>query len=264
MSKVRRHYQSLARNLRDVWFRITSQHNNIDAEQQLESRTELQVLQSIASGFNHDFQTPLCSMQIEIELLRRRYQHDERCLRSLENLDNDLRRMADLMLRLRLFMGIRPVELRISEVDIGDLIIRAIRSLRHQAETIVFKVDKSRLVVQADTGLMVQAIENILKNSIEAINRLVPAETGLISIAMKSASGMAVVEIRDNGFGMTEEQLSRMRVMLTSKKPTTTYRGLGLLIAARILDLHHGLIEIDSKHTGGTSVVLSLPLRTDE
>ncbi len=97
MSKLRRNYQSLVHNVRHLWSRITSQNNDRDAEQQLERRHELLVLQSVTAGLEHDFQTPLLSMKTEIAILRRRYPHDERVLRSLARLDNDLQRMSSVL-----------------------------------------------------------------------------------------------------------------------------------------------------------------------
>ncbi len=161
-------------------------------------------------------------------------------------------------------MGARPVELYISKADLGELIRKAIRPLKYQVEKIWIKVDYRMLFVPADSYLMVVAIGYVLENSIEAIRKLVPAESGRISIAMKRTSGMAVVEITDNGCGMTEDQLSRIRTMLSSKNPASMTRGFSLFMVAKILDLYHGSIEIDSKHTRGTSVVLSLPLWTGE
>jgi len=69
---------------------------------------------------------------------------------------------------------------------------------------------------------------------------------------------LVVVEIRDTGEGMTEEQQQRaFTSLLNTTKRTGT--GLGLAIVHRIVEAHHGKLTLRSKKGAGTTIRVMLP-----
>lgn len=70
-----------------------------------------------------------------------------------------------------------------------------------------------------------------------------------------------VIEIEDNGIGMTEEQLKQLYVpFFTTKATSEKGTGLGMSIIKQMIDLHKGTIKLNSKYGEGTTITLTLPI----
>ncbi|MEA3291162.1 MAG: ATP-binding protein, partial [Pseudomonadota bacterium] len=66
------------------------------------------------------------------------------------------------------------------------------------------------------------------------------------------------IEICDNGFGVDPGQAERLFEPFFTTRPRGT--GLGLAIVRRIVDQHHGRVQLDAQAAGGTCAVVSLPV----
>lgn len=116
-------------------------------------------------------------------------------------------------------------------------------------------------VIEGDGESLKQAFLNIIINALQAIER-----TGTIWISTcVQPNGVALIRFKDDGEGISEEDLEKIFDPFYSTKPNGT--GLGLAMVHRIVDAHYGTVTITSKRGGGTEVSLRLPLlhhRTDE
>jgi signal transduction histidine kinase len=107
--------------------------------------------------------------------------------------------------------------------------------------------------VNADHALLEQALVAILINAIEA-----SPEKAAITVSLAAApDDMVVLSIRDCGPGMTDEIKQRACAPFFTTKPTGT--GLGLTIARRNLELHHGRLDIESEPDKFTCIHIRLP-----
>ncbi|MGM9986703.1 MAG: ATP-binding protein [Bacillaceae bacterium] len=113
-------------------------------------------------------------------------------------------------------------------------------------------VEKNLLVI-GDQGKLKQAIMNILKNGIEAIN----TRKGYIRITARKEGENIVVRVKDNGVGMSKEQLERLGQPYYSLKEKGT--GLGLMVTFTIIQAHDGRIRYESEPDIGTEVIIILP-----
>jgi signal transduction histidine kinase len=93
---------------------------------------------------------------------------------------------------------------------------------------------------------------NLLRNAAEAA----PGEP--IVVEARSEGAQAVVRVRDRGPGIAPDYRARMFEPFFSTKEGGT--GLGLATVHRIVEAHHGVIEIDSAPSGGTTVSIRLPV----
>ncbi|MFP5511620.1 MAG: ATP-binding protein, partial [Alphaproteobacteria bacterium] len=115
--------------------------------------------------------------------------------------------------------------------------------------------------VEADGEALKQVMLNLIINAIQATS-----ETGSIAIAIATAlagdgqevAGEAVVTVTDDGEGIAPENLDKVFDPFFSTKPQGT--GLGLAMAHRIVDAHHGTIAIASVPGAGTTVTLRIPI----
>ncbi|NHZ84061.1 ATPase [Massilia sp. CCM 8695] len=102
-----------------------------------------------------------------------------------------------------------------------------------------------------------QVFMNIIINAAHAM----PENGGKIKIRTYEDGDDAVVEISDNGNGISESDLSRIFDPFFTTKPVGKGTGLGLSIAYGIINSHRGKIIVDSAIGTGTTFRITLPLR---
>ncbi|MBU8892329.1 MAG: hypothetical protein KOO66_06090 [Bacteroidales bacterium] len=108
------------------------------------------------------------------------------------------------------------------------------------------------LELNADKKYIEQIFINLLKNSIDAIN----SKSGKITLkAFKNEDDKIILEITDNGIGISEEIRDQIFVPFFTTKEQGS--GIGLSLAQQIMRLHGGSISVQSLSEGKTSFVLS-------
>ncbi|TBR09308.1 MAG: sensor histidine kinase [Lysobacter sp.] len=101
-----------------------------------------------------------------------------------------------------------------------------------------------------------QVFMNLLINAGQAI-----AERGVITLACGAEDAEAWISIGDSGCGIAEESLGRIFDPFFTTKPIGRGTGLGLAISYRIIEKHHGRIDVSSRVGTGTTFRIVLPLR---
>lgn len=113
-------------------------------------------------------------------------------------------------------------------------------------------------IVKGNVGQLHQVFINLLVNSIQSISK-----KGTISITTGFTDGEVYVKIVDTGCGIEAEDLSKiMDPFFTTKEPGQG-TGLGLSITYNIVKEHKGEIHFSSKPMQGTTVLLTLPRKTE-
>jgi len=100
-----------------------------------------------------------------------------------------------------------------------------------------------------------QVFTNVMKNALEAIEPR--RQTGRVTVDLFVEGERAVVEVADDGVGISPEDRDRIFLPFFTTKPSGT--GLGMSIVKKIVDLHGGDIAIESAPGRGTRVRISLP-----
>ncbi len=102
-------------------------------------------------------------------------------------------------------------------------------------------------------ALLNQALMSLLVNACQAVK-----QRGEVSVGTHVEDGTVVVSIRDSGCGIPKEHLSRIfEAGFTTKGAGV---GIGLAIVRRIVEEHHGMIEIQSESGQGCTVTVRLPV----
>jgi signal transduction histidine kinase len=81
---------------------------------------------------------------------------------------------------------------------------------------------------------------------------------GVVSIRLFKLHDYAVLEVRDTGVGMTEEELEQIYIPFYTTKESGT--GLGLAICHRIIQDHGGMLKVSSTKFVGSTFTITLPL----
>ena len=118
----------------------------------------------------------------------------------------------------------------------------------------IFNISKDELFINADYNRLKQVLINIIKNSIESMNN-----DGLLSIYVKQNKTNIKINIEDNGIGMDEDELNKIKEPFFSTKDKGT--GLGVYLSNQIICAHNGNIKYISKKNIGTKTIITLPYK---
>jgi signal transduction histidine kinase len=160
----------------------------------------------------------------------------------------------------------RTTEPRLSAVDLNEVIeelgLLVRHKLRNQNIQLSQKLEPDLPAVMADPTQLEQAFLNLILNAVEAMPRggKLAITSGKLHLPRGSHQPThLLVEFKDNGEGMNEEQRRRAftSVLSTTKTKGT---GLGLAIVGRVIETHRGKLKIKSAPGRGTTISVLLPL----
>ncbi|MBV9553946.1 MAG: PAS domain-containing sensor histidine kinase [Alphaproteobacteria bacterium] len=217
----------------------------------------------IARRIAHEIKNPLTPIQLSAERLRRNYLKEIKkdpdtfriCTDTIVRHVEDIGRMVD---EFSSFARMPTPVLK--PEDLTAIVERAVFLERTAHSDIAFRINFAvrPLVVRCDGRLVSQALINIVKNAVEAIEaRLVesgPEPRGEIDVSVGETAGKIVVAVADNGKGLPK----RGREQLTEPYVTTRAKGtgLGLAIVKKIMEDHQGELLLEDGEAGGARVML--------
>jgi signal transduction histidine kinase len=213
----------------------------------------------------HDLRNYISPLNMRLDVLRLRAQRDDRAdeLRDLELLGRSIGRLSELLNDIldvsRLDQGVfhvqpKPVELSALVRDVAS----AFGAAQHAIQVTVQQGDDVR--VAGDPARLRQCLENVLANAIQK-----SPTTGAINIFVRrderaERTRCAVVEVIDEGPGISPEQLPYLFERFHSGRGREGGLGLGLYIAKRIASIHGGDLAAESPPGKGARFTLTLPL----
>ena len=187
----------------------------------------------------HQIGTPLTSMMGWVTLLKEKKKKSE----SIIEIEKDIERLKIISERFSKIGSIPELK----KDSINECISKTIIYLKKRSsEHINFKIEipKKNLIIPFNYQLLSWTIENLIKNSIDAIKG-----RGLISVELIEKINKIEINIEDNGIGIKQEDINKIFTPgFTSKKRGW---GLGLSLAKRIIvDFHKGKISVKNTKVG--------------
>jgi PAS domain S-box-containing protein len=238
----------------------------LELERRVLVAEKLAALHTLSAGVAHELRNPLSAMDLNIHLLdealKERGGFAQDVAHYLQVLNAECRRLTGILDNFMTFA--RPGSVDLHEVSIKALIDHIMALMRIEAEErrirLVQVTDEKLPAVLGDETQISQVLVNLIVNSFHAM-----PNGGLcqVSAVQREVQGEPWVEItvKDNGVGITKEQLSHLFEPFYTTKPSGT--GLGLAIAYRILQDHGGTIQVSSEPGSGTKVVTQFPVAVD-
>jgi len=238
----------------------------VDVEEQMRQNEKLSVLGLLAAEVAHEIRNPLTVMKMLYHSLDLRFADGDPRGRDTVIMGEKMEQMNRIVERILDFA-------RTSEPEMGSVDLRALieelgllirHKLRQQRIDWVQRINPALPTVMADASQLGQAFLNLVLNAAEAM-----PEGGRLTLVaaplprrdrMEGPAEEVVLDFRDTGMGMTEEQ--RLRVfssLLSSSKARGT--GLGLAVVSRIVEVHHGRISVRSKPGKGSVFRVVLPVQ---
>lgn len=147
-------------------------------------------------------------------------------------------------------------------VEVRDLARNVVRTLKKKAEDlqIRFETDLARDAGQCelDVKSFQAALINILENALDACRVDHRKAEHMVRLRLFADAEDAVFEIEDNGIGMDRETREKMFSLFFSSKGTEG-TGLGLFTANKVVEKHHGRIDVESRPGEGTRFTVRIP-----
>ncbi len=149
--------------------------------------------------------------------------------------------------------------------DLNDVVRRALRLLTYpiqkRTDSLQVTLDERLPAVCGNAQHLEQVTVNLVVNALEALpSRSRPVR---VSTARDVGAGRVVLEVADEGVGMTEAQLSRLGEAFFTTKEATGGTGLGVAIASSLVRLYDGRLTFASEPGSGTRARVSLPVATE-
>ncbi len=217
--------------------------------------------QEFISNISHEIQSPLTSIGGFARALRSDKLKESERLHYLDIIETETRRLSKLSENLMKLTSLESENHRFEPefYRLDKQLRRIVLSFEPQwrEKDIEMDVSLEEVTIEGDEDLLSQLWVNLLHNSI----KFTP-NGGTINVMLKQANQHAVVQISDNGIGITPEEQSRIFERFYKADPsrhrTDGGSGLGLSIVKKITDIHGGLIEIESEPGEGSLFTVQL------
>ncbi len=231
----------------------------VDTEETLRQSERLSALGLLAAEVAHEIRNPLTVMQMLFHSLVSSTTMEGPARKDAEIIEEKMKQMNRIVDQiLSLVRSAEPIKEPIAVSQLIDDIILLVRhKLYRQGIEIRRIVPEGLPPLTADRAQLEQAILNLILNAVGAM-----PEGGILwlgaSLEKSTDATRIVLQVRDNGAGMTKAQAESLFAPFLTTKPQGT--GIGLALVRRILENHSGKIEIESRPRRGTKVRLLLPV----
>ncbi|MFY9221232.1 MAG: ATP-binding protein [Blastocatellia bacterium] len=238
--------------------------NVIQQERELARAEQLALIGELTAGLAHEIRNPLAGIQGAMDILLARDNISEFDREVLSNARKEVSRI-DLSIR-NLLERSRLTAMKIVPASITETTSQAVLLAKEQIAAkmngnkinLSYIVPSDQMIIPIDTRKIEAAILNLILNALEAIDQ----KTGEITVRLyknksQKSSPEVIIEVEDNGRGISAENLNKIFNPFFSTKSNGT--GLGLAAVRRILRAHNGRVEVKSKVGKGSKFKLYLP-----
>lgn len=238
--------------------------NQKQLEEMVIQADKLSALGILASGFAHEVNNPLASISVYAEDLKERLEEEspdelmangeiDHYLDTIRNNVERCKRITNSLLNYSRKSNFVNKELNIAKA-IDDSLVLLEHVLKKKQIVLIKKLNYDMPKIVGDDLQFQQVFINLIKNALDAIE-----DRGTLEIETELEQERINVYIRDNGNGMTEEQIHRVFDPFYTTKPVGKGTGLGIYIAYNIMKKYNGDIIITSQKNVGTKVKVIFP-----
>ncbi|MEK3731508.1 ATP-binding protein [Paenibacillus sp. FSL M8-0334] len=222
---------------------------------QLQRSEKVEMISELAASVAHEVRNPLQVTRGFLQLLsgRSRTGEQEYLDLALTELDRAAGIITDFLTFAKPELGKDSLLQIAEEFKLIEGILAPLANLRGGRISVDVPED---LVIRGNSSKFKQAFINIIKNSIEALDK-----EGRVHICSYRDENKVYIHVQDNGEGMEEEVLARLGEPYFSNKTKGT--GLGLMVTFRIIEAMGGSIHFSSKKGVGTAALVMLPAASD-
>jgi signal transduction histidine kinase len=239
---------------RDLAARVALAVEREEAVAALDDAQRLAALGQFAAAIAHDIRTPLTSISLNVQILRRKLQlsdddreHLDIALEELARLDKSVGEILDFA---------KPVKLANEAIDVGELLDTTARGmspvLSEKGVSLKLEPKRDGMTVHGDPKRLRQVLTNLVDNAADA-----SGSGKEVVLRVTSANDQVAIEVEDHGRGIDIHDLPKIFDPFFTTRPDGT--GLGLAICHKVVRAHGGDIKVRSIPGGGSTFTVLLP-----
>ena len=246
--------------------------------QQLGQAAKLATMGELAASIAHELNNPMATVSLRVESLLAQVPKEDPMRHSLEVIEQEVERMGNLVANLLQFSrrSTHQVSTLVVPDEINATLDLIYYRLRNHGISLKREFSDSIPMLQADRQQLRQLLLNLFNNAVDVMPQGGTLAVRLSAEEVKNeaaAPGIAgsgpppqsvVIQVIDTGIGMAPEVLARVSEPFYTTKPEGKGTGLGLAICKRIVQEHHGTLEISSEIAKGTTVRVMLPVSSHQ
>jgi len=234
--------------------------------QEISSYSEkMASLGEMAAGLAHEIRNSFAAVVGFANLIKKAVSSDDDTARLIDTLKNEA--IAAEVLLSRFLNFARPLDLQPEMIKVDEFVKFDKYSISPPIShniNIVYRLDDNLPPIYADSALMRQALSNLILNACEAMPEGgdVIIEARLEEKRIESRHDELLISVVDSGEGIDPEIKAKLfNPFFTTKAEGT---GLGLALVKKIVIMHQGRIEVQSKPGKGTRFTIRLPYRNPD
>ncbi|WP_173106233.1 ATP-binding protein [Bacillus sp. KH172YL63] len=214
---------------------------------------KVEVVSHLAASISHEVRNPLTSSRGFVQMVQESADITEKEKQFLDVAIQEMDRATDIIHDYLTFA--KPAPDKVENLSAKNMMEKAIHVMQPLANlnNVVISSRMSNEVVKGNAGLYIQALVNIMKNSIEAMPK-----GGEIHITSEVHNQTVRIHIQDEGIGMTPLQITRLGEPYFSTKERKG-TGLGMMVVFRVIEAMNGEVQISSEKGVGTKTTILLP-----
>ncbi len=212
----------------------------------------------VARRLAHEIKNPLTPIQLSAERLEAKLapkldaRDGEMLTRACQTIVNQVAALKTMVDEFSQYA--RQPNLEVKALDLNQLVGEVLGLYENAPVPVVAELGADLPPVAGDARLLRQVIHNLLQNAQDA---LAGREAPLIRVRTEWEEDRVVLRVSDNGAGFAPEILARAFEPYVTTKAKGT--GLGLAIVKKIVDEHHGAVEVRNLEPHGACVCVKLP-----
>jgi signal transduction histidine kinase len=220
---------------------------------------KMAMVGKLAAGVAHSIRNPLTSVKMRLFSLSRSLKLNDTQKEDFQVITEEIRHTDTIVQNFLEFA--RPPKLKMQPISPSTVVDQTLQLLAHRMRSydVTVKVRREELLpeIEGDPEQLKEVFVNLIENACEAM-----APNGSIVITedtiQRLSSRSVQIQVTDNGPGVPESIKEKLfEPFFTTKEEGT---GLGLSIAVRIVQEHHGRLDVTSKEGHGATFTVTLPL----
>jgi two-component system C4-dicarboxylate transport sensor histidine kinase DctB len=247
-----------------VRFRTTRLREELQAaDRQARLSHQLTLLGQFTAGFMHEFNNPLAIVAGRIEVLLEERKEDAALCDDLHQMLKETRYMGNvattLLQALRRERGSAVFEAAVPQEAMEEALAALRPSAKDQNVQVIEEIGEAPRV-DVPEHVIAEVIRGLLSNGLKALK----GQSGGVVWARiepyRTAGAKVVIRVEDNGPGVPDSIREHLfEPFITMSKTGERGLGLGLFLAASLLDMYDGRIRYENRNGGGASFVVELP-----
>lgn len=227
----------------------------------------LASMTTMAAGVAHEIKNPLASISIYLQLLDREFSKKGSIDKNtadkyLSVVKEEVDRLNSIAVDF--LFAVKPMKVNLEKANLNDVCLKVVKVVSPELEekgiTLDLRLATSLPNVMIDPSLMQQAVLNLVKNAMQAID--LESKEKNIGLSSYIEGEYVILSVSDSGCGMTDSQMEKIFEPYFTTKSNGT--GLGLTVLFKIIKEFDGEVNVHSQKGQGSEFILKIPIPRDE